>query len=378
MELLVLVLLAIVLAPIIFGLAVAVASIIFSGFVISGGFFFFVANEVAHDRMPPFMLLFALGLSLITIPLLIFLIRGLVRGSKFLARETKIKLDEVSARGAAGKAPKKSKKSPKTAAKTAPKKPVVLITIIGFGLVCVISSVAISALSKQPFRQALLGSFWLERTEQKSENFNASAIQKITVNVHNEPITVRTDESATEVTVRYNDIPNRKAISVSLDNGNLNIREERTYRWASFAFFAERTEIEIIIPTNFKTAYDLKTSSGRIIVNSVIASSLQAKTSNGSIELPYVMADKVDAQTSNGRIILSALNSSDVTLKTSNGRIEGSVASNANDFNLNLRTSNGHITLNGERLGTSHTSTGADFTFGATTSNGDINLTFGD
>jgi hypothetical protein len=377
MELLVLIPVALVVAPIILGLFTAVAAILFSIIVASGGLFFVVANEVANNRMPAFMLLFAFGIALIFIPLVLMAIRGSVGGAKKAIAYGKVKAAEINN---SGKKPAKNKKTkPDEMPESHPKKTrFILPGLIGLGAACVVGAITISALSRQPFWPALQDSFLFQRAERKHVQFTAADVQKIIVDVHNEPITVRVDSNVSEVNVHYSDIADRKAIQVELSDGALTVREDRNYRWVNFAFYVEHTEVEIVVPANFLATYDLDTSNGRIVADGITTDELLANTSNGRVELLNVEAKKVDIKTSNGRIVLSKLASENVRLKTSNGRIEGSVDGSKSDFNFNLKTSNGRVELNGEDFDNSHTSSGNKFPFEAITSNGRIELTFND
>lgn len=376
MELLILIPVVLIVAPIILGLFTAVAAILFSILVASGGLFFVVANEVANNRMPAFMLLFAFGIALILIPLVLLAVRGSVYGTKKAIAFGKTKASEVSGKKASKSKKAKQDDEPET---SEPKKTrLVLPVLMCVGVVCVIGSVTISALTRQPFWPAFQDSFLFQRADQKQAVFATDDIQKIIVDVHNEPIIVRVDSNASEVIVRYSDITNHKAIQAELQNGTLSVREDRNYRWVNFAFYIEPTEIEVIIPADLLAAYDLETNNGRVTLDGVVSTELVAKTSNGVIELRQVNSDKVDVRTSNGRIAISGLASENIKLKTSNGRIEGSVNGDKADYNLTLKTSNGHVSINGERFGNSHTSSGGSFPLEATTSNGSINLEFND
>jgi hypothetical protein len=380
MELVVLIALLIFLVPIAFGLIVSIACVLLSVILVSGGFFFVVANEVAYNRMPPFMLLFAFGLALMAIPLVIMAIRGIARGIAYLVEQGRnqiiIAKGEKPKKKSSVKAAKTSAKSEKSDAPAPRKQQIVLPILAALGLACVVGSFVVSAVSRQPFWPALSNSSWFQRAEQKEATFTPSDISRIVVDVNNEPIIVRADTTATVVTVRYSDIPDNKTTELSLQDGVLTIGENRHYRLMNFGFFAESSQIEIIVPSNRIITYSLETNNGRIIVDGVRTWDLTAVTSNGRIELTDVESDRLDVKTSNGRIVLTRLSSKDTRLKTSNGAIEGSVFGNLDEFDLTLKTSNGRVTVNGEHFDDDHTQTGGDHPFTATTSNGKIDLEF--
>jgi DUF4097 and DUF4098 domain-containing protein YvlB len=90
-------------------------------------------------------------------------------------------------------------------------------------------------------------------------------------------------------------------------------------------------------------AIKAKTSNGRIEIHQV-SGDVEAKTSNGSIEITEV-SGIVAAQTSNGRIQVEISEmQEDAQIKTSNGAIELYVSPDVH-ANIEMKTSNGKITI---------------------------------
>ncbi|MCL2371691.1 DUF4097 domain-containing protein [Candidatus Saccharibacteria bacterium] len=350
------------LIPALIGLIVAAAAAVLSLFLAPAIFFFFIANEVAHDRMPAFTLLFALGIALLVIPLVIMAVRAIVCGIKNIANDG----DNKAKKDKADESPSRSR--------------FILPTIAGLGLAAIIGSVTISALTHQPFWPALTGNLSLERPEQQEVvNTSPHEITNIAVHLSNSAITIRTDDQATEVSVRHHNIPEHMTVHTELNYGTLNVHQTYFNRWPRFNFFNLRFQtphVEIIVPADFVVEYLLETRNGRITINGIQADALIATTSNGAIDLNHVAANRVDMRTSNGRITFTELESQNIQLNTSNGRIEGSVYGNLSDFRTNLRTRNGRIMVNGENRGTNFTSADGRNSFDASTSNGRIEVTF--
>jgi len=155
----------------------------------------------------------------------------------------------------------------------------------------------------------------------------------------------------------------------------------------SFLFFDNKVTIEV--PENMILSYDIKTDNGRIEIKSLTVSDskfetnngrikassvksdngLEFRTSNGQINLTGVRAFKIlaktnngsinlkrvntlksiNATTDNGRITLENLTSPNIKLTTNNGRVTGNILGDEIDYSRDLKTDNGHITINGTR-----------------------------
>jgi len=350
--------------PIVVSLILAFITLLLSLVLAPGIFFFFVANEVAHDRMPIFMLLFAFGIALFIIPLIIMAVRAAICGIKKLIDQNQSKST-------------KSTKSAKAEPTPPRHKQFILPSLACLGLACIIAAATISAVTRQPLWPALTGNFSFDRPEQPAVDNPIADITSITTNLSNGSLTVRADDDATEVTVRHHNLPHHMTIHTELVDGVLSVSQTYFYRWPRFNFLQIRSpHVEIIVPANSTLDYSLETRNGRITLTDLEATTLVATTSNGAVELHYVTADEVSVRTSNGRIVFTELTSKDIGLRTSNGRIEGTVYGHLHDFNTDFNTNNGNITVNGARRGTHFVFPTGDYPFQATTSNGRINITF--
>jgi len=119
-------------------------------------------------------------------------------------------------------------------------------------------------------------------------------------------------------------------------------------------------------------AMKMESSNGRIVLEDVyVREVLDAITSNSRIMATGLTADQdVHLRTSNGRIEVESLNAKNMTLKTSNASIAGTVRGNAADFVIDSGTSNGRNNLTNSAEG--------EKMLVAKTSNGNINIDFVD
>lgn len=122
----------------------------------------------------------------------------------------------------------------------------------------------------------------------------------------------------------------------------------------------------------------LNTSNGSVIFKQVTAKDLiDMRTSNGSINLDNVNSSIINGHSSNGRIVFDSLKATDITFRTSNGRIEGNVVGENKDYAKYMRTSNGHVTIDGNRVDkTYQADRDKNQKVDLSTSNGSIDLEF--
>ena len=99
--------------------------------------------------------------------------------------------------------------------------------------------------------------------------------------------------------------------------------------------------LDVTLPAKAETDLRLRTSNGRISVDSLKGETLKMKTSNGRIELKDVEAKTIDCKTSNGKVLMNNVKAENIEGRTSNGSISGEI--DASD--VTLSTSNGKIDL---------------------------------
>ena len=130
--------------------------------------------------------------------------------------------------------------------------------------------------------------------------------------------------------------------------------------------------------TNIEVArVNANTTNGRIIANNVSGDSVIFTTTNGHIEAIMVQGETIDFTTTNARISLDDLNGTWIELRNSNGRIEGTIIGSLDDFQQDIRTTNGRITIDGENMGSSIRHTGdREKNLNIRTTNSHINLNF--
>lgn len=122
---------------------------------------------------------------------------------------------------------------------------------------------------------------------------------------------------------------------------------------------------------------NIKTSNAKIILDKVNSNNIYLKSSNGSVELNNVTAHyKVEAKTSNAKITLFKLNSSYIDLDTSNGKVSGSIYGDVDEYQKNIKTSNGNIWLNNLELGKRYMDGSGNKILIIDTSNANIKLEF--
>ncbi len=102
--------------------------------------------------------------------------------------------------------------------------------------------------------------------------------------------------------------------------------------------------IEAYLPRGPRYRLDLGSSNGRIIVEDLDAEKLTAHTSNGRIVASAQRIGTADLTTSNGRIEISGAEG-DVKARSSNGRVVVMAGAHSTSRELDLKTSNGSITL---------------------------------
>lgn len=258
------------------------------------------------------------------------------------------------------------------------------------------------------------------------------AFTSVNVDVSNIPVTVFLSQDGTYgVEMAYTAADSDK-MTVSVEDGRLDIRKKSEIMWFSFdfSFFGgENTRnkeyVYIYLPEQkyetieiynrnspvtveetgaFTDKLILETTNGAITVSDIWAGNLKAETSNAPVKLDHITSKKVRVKTSNGIV---GVEDSDITaldIKTSNGQVsldgivfeheygEGDISvdtSNAQilvyfpeykekDFHIKADTSNANIYINGHKLkNDDYASKEGKNKLRLKTSNGRIEMEFG-
>ena len=279
------------------------------------------------------------------------------------------------------------------------------LMILGFALMVI--SLAFTKFNLQKIYQPLIDQN-NEKYTFKEKNIIPSEDFKIILNSSNQNISIVATERS-DIHIEYYDADDDYYEFTETDN-SITIKNKVKIRWFDFTFFSPNIRIEVPIDffinydvsssngsieifgtglpgmdlslneSKFKTSngkiisknlfsnekIELVTSNSRIeVINSDI-NDIYVKTSNGTIEFKNSKADIINGktsnskiiidhvetsnyinfETSNGRIELNSLNAKDIKLKTSNAKIEGSIIGDYDDFDKDIKTSNGRIYVN--------------------------------
>ena len=284
-----------------------------------------------------------------------------------------------------------------------------ILILTGIGLICI--GMLIAAFNFQ----TLFKPFYNESEFDKKEYYVEADLSKLVVDTDNEAVRIIPYEGKSLKITYFEDKDNEYIITENSDIVTLKKKEVINFFYFSFNFNFKMPDILIEVPADLKLAYDIKsdnskielanitisdsvfktsngsmsfasveadnlnckTSNGRIKLNNTAAAKVNLKTSNGGIHLVNVNADSVIATTSNGKIELSNLASPLIDLKNSNGRIYGTIVGDETDYQKQLSTSNGKITIDGyeyeKNVNELHP---ASNMLKAKTSNGSINIDF--
>ncbi|MDD4315943.1 MAG: DUF4097 family beta strand repeat-containing protein [Clostridia bacterium] len=128
---------------------------------------------------------------------------------------------------------------------------------------------------------------------------------------------------------------------------------------------------------NVDGAVTLNSSNGDISI-SVLSSSAKvyARTTNGEITIDALSAAETTMHSSNGDIEISGINCSNIEATSSNGEVEITLFGEQSDYEIEVETSTGSITLDGIKISDQTLNGGAAKRLKAITSNGSIEIDF--
>lgn len=235
------------------------------------------------------------------------------------------------------------------------------------------------------------------------------AVTAITVRTVNNDITITPYDGST-VQIRYFE-SDKETFDIAVDEGGVLTMARRSnkpwFEYIGVNFLIEDHPIEISVPRGAAIALDLKTVSGSITANDMVATGLTMKTTNGhltsigtsaqrieagttsggitlsrvsvatridasvvngEVALADVTCEELSAWTTSGHISLDAVDSQIASYRCTNGSIIGSVVGARQDYAFNARTTNGSV----------HPETGGTGprTIDAVTTSGSISISF--
>jgi len=124
----------------------------------------------------------------------------------------------------------------------------------------------------------------------------------------------------------------------------------------------------------------VKSSNGKIDTDHLtVLQNTDIRTSNGAMDIRGTFSKNFYAKTSNGKIQASGVFHADVTCETSNGAVEMNVENAVDDYELEARTSNGKIVIDGDSYGNEyHSRQSALYKMYLKCSNGKVEANFGE
>ena len=242
--------------------------------------------------------------------------------------------------------------------------------------------------------------------------FDAGTFRKVSVRTSNGAVEVRrAADGDYHITVGYGEPRDERWRYDVREEGGTLVIEKRDNGWQLFQLFSNIEPIVIEVPEGVVLDFDIKTSNGSLSMSGVSVrdarletsngrveaedvsefcpnimfleegimecdTSLEVKTSNGKITLNGISVDEIVGRTSNGGIEFGGLKMQSLDLKTSNGGISGDVVGGRSEFTIQADTSNGSIKVDDGSYG-KHLSEGNGVrNITLKTSNGGIQLNF--
>jgi len=266
-----------------------------------------------------------------------------------------------------------------------------IMTLVGIGLVCL--SIVLSGFNFtklfEPYRDGLFGD--KQRVVLSAEN-----MESITVDITNgNVIIIPTTEDT--ITITYFDSRisrhtlNQTDNSITLTQKNNNILFFIGFDFRFMNVVTIEVPEELVLGLNITTVNakievsDLtvnesrfRTTNGSITISDLVSEDyIELRTINGKLNAENIAASSFSMITTNGRITADRIDAYTISLTSTNGRISGSVIGDADDFQKEMRTTNGSITVNGATYGNRLIdSTKRDRQLIARTTNGSIEFNF--
>jgi len=222
---------------------------------------------------------------------------------------------------------------------------------------------------------------------------DSTNIQNITIRSSNERVELlptNDSELKVEYTGNGKDIENRLDVKVNGDTLTVQTKERRNF--FNINFFVGSRELLVYVPEKEYQSLKINVSNGKISASNLTIKDIDSTTANGRIELKQIIANNVQVNSSNGKVELVEVEGTisgetkngslslstshldrSIELKSSNGSIEILTEKEPTNAVLDLKTSNGKVTVFGSTDYDSVIGTG-EHVIKLTTSNGSIRI----
>lgn len=231
---------------------------------------------------------------------------------------------------------------------------ITLIIILVILVIALINFMIYAIVNKNgEFKLSLIG-FGDNTTMIFEKEYNPEELNNINVDVSSSNVKIeKADIDKIKITV-YGEKEDK--IKEVMNENELSITKENTKIFIFTMLYWCREEIIIQVPNNCDEEFNIKTSSGDIIVPDLEGDNIQLKTASGKIQCGNINNGNIE--TSSGDILIG--NGNEVTLKASSGNIKAgdfnklSAEASSGDIEIGtisedakVKTASGKITLNG-------------------------------
>jgi len=124
-----------------------------------------------------------------------------------------------------------------------------------------------------------------------------------------------------------------------------------------------------------ESGLEVRVSSGGITINNSSADYFELRTTSGRVTVSGIVSNGLSAESSSGRIYLQGILNGENNVRASSGRINIDVDGAESDFNINAHTSSGNVRINGQR-GVGVVNNNAGNSISARTASGGVNINF--
>jgi len=238
-----------------------------------------------------------------------------------------------------------------------------IITLVGIGLMCLAIVLSGFNFSKiiDPYRDTMFG-------ERKEVVLSADGIEELIIDIANGNVNIISTKND-RITITYFD-SNFSKHELDAEGPSINLTQKQRNVLFNFDFgFMNKVTVEI--PEDLILELNIRNVNGKIDVSNLTVNessfnttngpitlanihtedNLTLRTTNGRINMNNVLAALITANTTNGGITADSISAYNINLTSTNGRITGSIIGDIDDFQKEMRTTNGSIRINGTNHG---------------------------